>query len=101
MFCRLQVNSDADARFIALLRHSHVMPFLPLKGRVSEDGNARALFAVLQPLDGIAGSTLAHFSGAHERRAQYTEWDAAPDASRSDLVRLLDTKLCVSREFAK
>jgi hypothetical protein len=77
--CRLQVRSDADARFIALLRHSHVMPFVPIKGHTTEGHSDSALFAVLQPLDGIAQATLDHFSRAHECRAHFKGWDGVPE----------------------
>jgi hypothetical protein len=95
--CRLEVESDADARFVALLRHSHVMPFVPLKDGESAEISDGDLFAVLQPLDGIAWTTLSHFGVAHERRARVTEWDAAPDATPLDSVRSWDTELGLGR----
>jgi hypothetical protein len=79
--CRLSVKNHDDQRFINLLRQSHVMPFtsLPNTGDPTADG---AMFAVLQPVDAIAVSSLQCLASAHERRASWrASWPASQNAN--------------------
>lgn len=70
--CRVQAQGENDQRLINLMRQSHVMPFTPLPhtGDPQAEG---ALFAVLQPIDAIADSTLQAFEAAHELRAEWRQ----------------------------
>lgn len=91
--CRLQVDAEQHRRFVALLRQSHVMPFVPLR---PSGGETARMYAVLQPVDGIAPSVLAQFAAAHERRAAHSGWGAAehsPESSDAEAtLRPLDPR---------
>lgn len=93
VWCRLRVDSEQDERFVALLRQSHVMPFVPLRRSESDEA---AAYAVLQPIDGIAPSTLAHFPAAHKWRASHQGWGSGgedtPEASDVEALRPQDPR---------
>lgn len=91
--CRLQVDADQHRQFVALLRQSHVMPFVPLQPHSS--GGGAETFAVLQPIDGIAPSALACFAAAHERRSAHVGWGSAehsPESSGTEALRPHDPR---------
>ena len=75
---RLRVDGTDDQRFINLLRQSHIMPFVPLPytGNPEADGS---LFAVLQPIDAVAPSTLRALAAAHGQRAAWQEGQSSEE----------------------
>lgn len=84
------MQEGAHQRFINLMRQSHVMPFVPLPNS-GDPAVEDTLFAVLQPVDSIAQSTLASFEGAHEGRKAWEESlaDAPVVADHGDGVDLV------------
>lgn len=65
--CRLGVEEESHQRFVNLMRQSHVLPYVPLPG-TGDSGADDTMFAVLQPVDGVADNTLERFTEAHAVR---------------------------------